>query len=359
VPTSSDIVDTSWTGPTTGYALDARGGLFRTANGGTSWQTLSPGASTPANALLALGDNSSVLLVGPTGVRRAVSGGPFTAVAGKPVANAALNAGQLAGGAIVAWGAGTRNLLVSTDKGSTWKSIKLPDGKRTRIRQVAFVTGSAGYLIDTGGRLWSTANAGRKWREMISAGTSTTTGMAFGTAASGFVTIAAFAGDVNGAYVLHTTDGGRSWVPQAIAGGIVAGLVAPDALHAYALLVPAPGQPQRQFFFTASGGGAGTQSTLKIKATPASFTRPSLRKAHGMVTIAGALSGALGGEQIAISARSLKGGGWTTQVVTAGVNGGSFSARFRIAGPEAFVAQWAGDSGRAGAASPALIVRVR
>jgi hypothetical protein len=78
-----------------------------------------------------------------------------------------------------------------------------------------------------------------------------------------------------------------------------------------------------------------------------------------MVTIAGTLSGVRGGEQIAISARPVKGGSWATQVVTAGVNGGSFSARFRITGPEAFVAQWAGDSGRAGAASPALIVRVR
>jgi photosystem II stability/assembly factor-like uncharacterized protein len=359
VPTSSDILDTSWTNQTTGYALDGRGGLFRTANGGASWQTLNPGSTAPANAVLALADNSTVLLVGPTGVRRAVSGGPFTAVSGKPVANATLTTGRLAGGAIVAWGVGTRNLLISTDKGSTWKSIKLPDRKRTRIRQVSFVTASTGYLIDTGGRLWSTANAGHKWRELISAGTAAT-GIAFGTAASGFLTVAGFGSDASDAYVLHTTDGGSSWVPQAISGGAVVGLVAPDALHAYALLAPVPGQqPQRQFFFTASGGGAGTASTLKIKATPARFTKRALRKADGMVTIAGTLSGPLGGEQIAISARPVKGGSWATQVVTAGVNGGSFSARFRITGPEAFVAQWAGDSGRAGAASPALIVKVR
>jgi photosystem II stability/assembly factor-like uncharacterized protein len=359
VPTSSDVVDTSWTNQATGYALDTRGGLFRTANGGASWQTLSPGAATPASAVLALADNSTVLLVGPTGVRRAISGGPFTAVAGRPVADAALNAGRLAGGAIVAWGVGTRNLLLSTDKGSTWKSIKLPDGKRTRIRQVSFVNGSVGYVIDTSGRLWSTANAGRTWRELISAGTSAMTGLAFGTAANGFLTVPGFGGDSSDAYVLHTSDGGRSWVPQAISAGFVVGLVAPDALHAYALLAPVLGQPQRQFFFTASGGAAGTASTLKIRATPTAFTKRALSKAHGMVTIAGTLSGALGGEQIAISGRPVKGGSWATQVVTAGVNGGSFSARFRIAGAEAFVAQWPGDSGRAGAASPALIVRVR
>jgi photosystem II stability/assembly factor-like uncharacterized protein len=359
VPTSSDIIDTSWTNATTGFALDARGGLFRTANGGASWQTLSPGAATPANAVLALADNNTVLLIGPTGARRAVAGGPFTAVSRGPVANATLDAARVAGGAVVAWGVGTRNLLISTDKGSTWGSIKLPDTKRTRIRQVSFVTGSVGYLIDTTGRLWATANAGRRWRELISAGTAATTAMAFGSATSGFLTVAGFGGDTSNGYVLHTTDAGMSWVPQAISRGAVVGLAAPDALHGYALLAPTPGQAQRQFFFTGSGGSAGAASTLKLRAAPARFSRRSLKKAHGIVTISGALSGALGGEQIAVSARALNGGGWATQVVTAGVNGGSFSARFRIRGSEAFVAQWAGDSGRAGAASHALIVKLR
>jgi hypothetical protein len=45
-------------------------------------------------------------------------------------------------------------------------------------------------------------------------------------------------------------------------------------------------------------------------------------------------------------------------VTTAGANGGSFSARFRIRSSEVFVAQWAGDSGRAGAGSQVLTVKV-
>lgn len=358
VPTSSDILDTSWPTTETGYALDTHGGLFRTANGGASWQTLSAGAGPPATALLALPDDSTIVLIGPSGVKRSLAGGPFTAVEGKPVATAPLTAGQLAGGSIVAWGIGTRALLVSGDKGATWRALRLPD-KHTRVRQASFVSASAGYLIDTAGRVWQTMNGGRRWRALLSVGESAY-GVSFGSAASGFVTVPAFGGDVGNAYVLHTTDGGSSWVPQAISSGALIGVVAPDALHAYALLAPSPGRlPQRQFFFSASGGAAGSASVLKITASPARFTRRALRRAHGMVTISGTLSGALGGEQIVLSARPVKGTTWTTQVVTAGVNGGSFSARFRISGAEAFVAQWAGDSGRAGAASQAIAVGVR
>lgn len=43
VATSADLTDTSWPDLKTGYALDVRGGLFRTQNSGLTWQTLSAG----------------------------------------------------------------------------------------------------------------------------------------------------------------------------------------------------------------------------------------------------------------------------------------------------------------------------
>jgi len=45
---------------------------------------------------------------------------------------------------------------------------------------------------------------------------------------------------------------------------------------------------------------------------------------------------------------------WVEQVVTAGANGGRFTASFRVKGRATFVARWAGDSGRQGAGSIAL-----
>ena len=60
-----------------------------------------------------------------------------------------------------------------------------------------------------------------------------------------------------------------------------------------------------------------------------------------------------------VAARRTAGSAWTSRTVTAGANGGSFSATFTIKGSAVFVAQWAGDSGRAGVGSKPLLVRVR
>ena len=71
-----------------GYALDARGGLFRTTNGGGSWQPIDPGTTAAPRAVLATGD--VVLLAGPRGVRRATGGGRFDLVAAGPARRAAV-----------------------------------------------------------------------------------------------------------------------------------------------------------------------------------------------------------------------------------------------------------------------------
>jgi hypothetical protein len=166
--------------------------------------------------------------------------------------------------------------------------------------------------------------------------------------------------------VLHTANGGRSWVPQAISRGSILGLLAFGPTQAYALLAPAPGTPTppgrqapSQLFFTGTGGVAGVPATLSIKASPASLTKQKLKKLRGMVTISGRLSGAVGGEQVVICARALSGGTWSSHTATVGANGGSFSTRLRIHASAVFVAQWAGESARAGAGSSALTVKVK
>jgi photosystem II stability/assembly factor-like uncharacterized protein len=365
VPTSAAVIDTSWPSAGSGYALDGAGGLFSTANGGASWQTLSPGAGPPARAVLALPSGGTVVLVGPVGVKVSAGGGPFQAVSGGPAAHASLNAGELAGNTILAWGSGGRALLVSSNAGVSWRAIKLPS-KRTRVAQVSFPSASAGYLLDTSGRLWASTNGGRSWHESPAVGTAALADLTFGSPTSGYARAGGFGGDSSDAYVLHTADGGRTWVPQAISRGSILGLLASGPTQAYALLAPpagsttANGRPEpSQLFFTSTGGVAGTASTLSIKAGPASFTKKKLKKARGTVTISGRLSGAVGGEKVVVSARTLSGGSWSSHTAIVGANGGSFSTRFRISATEVFVAQWAGESGRAGAGSAALTVRVR
>ncbi len=357
VATSADIADTSWADVKTGYALDVRGGLFRTQNGGLTWQTLSAGPGGAAQAVLAVPGGGNVLLFGPRGIKRSVGGGEFSAVAGSLVARAALSDAQLAGAAIFAWRAGGgRQLLASTTGGRTWRAVALPS-KKTRLRGVSFVSRSTGFVLDSSGRVWRTGNGGRTWTESLSAGSNRASGVTFGSETSGYLSIGGFGADSTNAYVLHTSDAGRSWRPQAISSGQIGGIVAADATHVFALL--RAGDSARRLFFTATGGDAGVASPLRIKATPSRFTRRSLRSARGKVTITGTLGSAVGGEQITVSARLLDGATWTNRTVTAGANGGSFSATFNVKGPAVFVAQWAGDSGRVGEGTAPLVVRVK
>jgi photosystem II stability/assembly factor-like uncharacterized protein len=358
VSTSSDILDTSWSDAKVGYALDVRGGLFRTLNGGVTWQTLNAGAGAAPRAVVALPGSDGVLLFGPTQIKRATGGGEFNAVPGKVTQTAITNA-DLGGSAVFAWAIGGKRLLSSTSGGRSWRALKLPRAK-TRIRGVSFTASQAGYLLDTAGRLWSTSNGGRSWTQRMSAGTSAISGITFGSKSSGYLSIDRFGDDATNAYVLHTSDSGKSWRPQAISPGIVgpAGIVAGDAGRAFGLVKLRGGPLSRQLFATASGGDAGAPSPLRIRATPSRFTKRQLRKAKGKVTISGTLAGAIGGERVTVSTRTLSGSRWTSQTQTAGANGGSFSATFTITSSSVFVAQWAGDSGRNGAGTSALLVKV-
>jgi photosystem II stability/assembly factor-like uncharacterized protein len=359
VSTSADILDTSWSDAKIGYALDIRGGLFRTLNGGLTWQTLNAGAGAAARAVIAVPGSTNVLLFGPRGIKLATGGGEFNAIPGKVVTSAAISNADIGGSAIFAWGSGGKSLLSSTSKGKSWKALKLPS-KKTRIRQVSFTGSQIGFLLDTAGRVWRTSNGGRSWKQSLSAGTANISGITFGSSSSGYLSIGSFGDDATNAYVLHTSDAGKSWRPQAISPGVVgsAGIVASDASHAFALVQVRGASASRQLFFTGSGGDAGAPSPLKIKASPSKFTKKSLKKSKGKVTISGTLAGAIGGERVTISARALNGVDWSSRTVTAGANGGSFSATFNIKNPAVFVAQWAGDSGRNGAGTAPLTVKV-
>ena len=158
-PTCSD---TSFTTADDGYALDQRGGLFRTANGGASWQPIDPGTTSAPQAVITTGD--TVLLAGPRGVRRAAGGGEFTLVAAKPARSVAVDQFDRGGSAIFAYGATT--IVRTTNGGQQWTAVKGPSrkqGKQTvalRLRDVDMTSGNAGFALDTSGRVWRTTNGG-------------------------------------------------------------------------------------------------------------------------------------------------------------------------------------------------------
>jgi len=375
--TSQELVDVSFASPTIGYALDASGGLQRTTNGGASWQTLSPGTSRPAKAVIAIGANT-VLLVGPVGVYRAVAGGPF-APEGGSISRAQLSDYSLAGSAVFAFGAGTHTLIRSTNEGAKWTPVKVPlahkashkNGKKVpassgvAIRSVSFTSATSGMLLDTQGRLWRTANGGRTWTEMLSVGTSSGVQLALATPADGFLSIHGFGTDSGDVYVLRTSNGGVSWHPQEITAGAIPydGLVASGSEGGAALIdsTSVSNEPLDRLLFATSTGGdvAGTASKLSLTTTHAHYTKKKLAAAHHSVRITGTLSGAVGGEAIVVARRNLTGGSWQQQQVFAGANGGSFTTTWHVTQSSIFVAQWAGDSGRPGVGSGVLKVIVR
>jgi photosystem II stability/assembly factor-like uncharacterized protein len=371
--TSANLVDASFASTTVGYAIDVTGGLQQTTNGGASWRTLDPGTTKPADAVAAV-SNNSVLLIGPVGIVRSVAGGRFNPVSGKVVARARLSDVDVVGSATFAFG--SHSLVLSKNGGASWKALKLPltnkKGKsRSQIQSISFASASSGYLLELTGRVWRTSNAGRSWSELLSTGTGDGGTLAFSDSLHGFMTIESFGSDSSNAYVLHTSDGGATWHPQLIAAGRVAngtdsppteGIVTEGASNAFALVYgPLAGGvvDERLLFFTSSGGEAGAAATLSISTKSRKLNRKKLRRAHGSVRIDGLLKGAQGGEQIVVSRRNLAGGFWQHQTATAGANGGSFTTTWHVNSSSVFVAQWAGDSGRASLGSRVLRVTVR
>jgi photosystem II stability/assembly factor-like uncharacterized protein len=361
VATSADMRDTSFSTADNGYALDQRGGLFRTANGGQSWQPIDPGTTSAPRAVITAGD--VVLLAGPRGVRRATSGGEFS-LAARPARTAAVDQFDRAGSAIIAYG--STAIVRTTNGGRSWTTIRGPkSGKRAlRLRDVDMTSRSSGFALDTNGRVWRTTNGGRRWTEVTGVGTDDGLSLAFGSPSSGFLTLERYPADADVAYVLRTTDSGRHWRPQRVASGEfpgTEGVISPSASRSYALTsTPAAGSGfYRSLFTTASGGDAGSASSLSLTTSRKRFTRAQFRRANRRITVSGALRGAQGGEAIVVSARSVGSTRWTESVVTAGANGGRFTESFRVSGSAEFVARWAGDSGRQGAGSTVLKVTVR
>jgi photosystem II stability/assembly factor-like uncharacterized protein len=367
--TSAELLDVAFSTPQIGYALDVNGGLQQTDDGGASWQTLNPGTTTPAKAVVALG-TSAVLLIGPVGIHRAVGAGRFEPVTGKAVASARLSDYDLAGSTVFAFGASTHTLIRSTDLGASWSAIRLPlTDKKGRtgesIRSVAFTSADHGYLLDTNGRIWQTRNGGRTWREILSAGTSEGIQLAFSDPTHGFLSVSSFGPEDGDAYVLRTDNGGVSWHPQEITDGSIPsdGILASSALDASLLIdgTSVTNAPLDRLLFTTGSGGdvAGPRESLSLSTPRRRLSRRALKAAHDTVTVNGTLAGAIGGEQIVVSSRSLSGGPWRHQRVVAGANGGSFTTSWRITGSSVFVTQWAGASGRPGAGSTVLSVTVR
>src|SRR4051812_20126765 len=356
VPTAQTITDVSFADPSTGYALDARGGLFKSTNAGTSWQTLDTGTTSVPGGIAAPRPDV-IVVVGPRGIRRAQGAAQPALVGSATLRKASLDTIVSHPNLLVAYGSAGTKIFLSGDTGKTWKTVVLPKKVRLRFGHVAdFVSPRIGMFIDSQSRTWKTTSGGKKWAQVTGIGSSTVSSISMGDAASALVSVFPFPQDAsNGetAFVLSTSDGGKTWRPQAITPGRLTDAVAGAGLQGYALV------GSNHLFFSTSGGDAGTLTNLTLKTKTKVFSKKAFKKSKGRVSVTGTLPGAVGGERIIVSRRDTSGSRWSHQLVTAGANGGSFTTSWKIRRSSIFVAQWAGDSGRRGAGSTPLTITVK
>jgi photosystem II stability/assembly factor-like uncharacterized protein len=317
--------------------VQAAGTLHRSDNGGESYRLLDVGPQfVPLDVAAATPDQ--LVVVGARGVRRSVDGGEtFVAVSDRDLRGANLTAADVAGSALVAHG--RSRLLVSPDRGASWRRVRLP--KKVAIREISFVSIATGYLLDSGGNVWRTASEGRRWTKLESLGRRVAE-IDFSDARNGHAVISGFGG-IRGGFVLRTSDAGRTWRPQLVSPAPVNGLAAAGGTS-YAL------SADSFLYATRTGGDTGRARGLSLT------TRGRVLAQVGTAIVRGRLASASGGEQAVVS--MLSRGRWTAKTVPVASNG-TFSAAFRVRGKAVFVAHVLGNADYAGAGTQPLTVGVR
>ncbi len=340
-PTASSLVDASFPSASSGVVLDARGRLLRTTNSGTAWRRLRAHGGIRALALYAR-TLHDLLLVGPRDVRRSGDGGRSfrrvrdRAVTGKRLAGIALARGAT----VVAWGRST--LARSSNDGTTWRPLRRPAG--TRLVDAAFASATTGFVVmrphdpDSPNSLWRTTSGGRRWKRVPLIGPATH--VALRSLHDVYVTTSGDS-EFEDIGVLHSRDGGASWVPEIVDPDVhvVAGAGADYLLAGGSDLL-----------FTTSGGVAG-HSRLAL-------TTARRRLTHDQrIVVRGRLAPAQPGTTIEIVGETPSRVVLEFPTVKAD---GSFSFRTGVQrGTNSFTAAWLGGPRATGAVSRPLSVVVR
>jgi photosystem II stability/assembly factor-like uncharacterized protein len=351
-PTNANVVAGTFPTTTTGYVTTSDRVLRKTTDGGNSWSSLD--ATVTNRTQLAATSASTVMLVGPRGIRRSTNGGQtFAKVAGRvqlaggrhgpAIASLSLTDAAVHGSTTIAWG--RDGAYESTDQGVSWRAIALP--RKTKIRQLSFVSPTTGYALDVARDVLFTTNRGAAWRKLANVGTTAVSSMSFSSATRGLLAINSL-GSV-AIDVLSTTNGGRTWQPQVIDGGGAGLVLASPNVNYFANISPGA-DPFQAVFTTTNAGASPKPSRLTLSLGTTRLTAKALRKRHGQVTIRGRLSPVTSpGERVLLSFRSRQTGGWTSRPVTVASNGAFQATVSKLKATTDFVVYSTGDGTYGGA----------
>jgi photosystem II stability/assembly factor-like uncharacterized protein len=362
VPTQQEIHDVVFPTTDIGYAVNLAGTVYRTANGGLSWSILNAGGSS--RSWLTATSPSTLLLIGPKGIRRSTdSGASFapidTKVAlgrrhGRPrtakLSSIDLSGGgetvPLVGGANTVVAYGQSGMFESIDGGVDWRLIPQPTSHGFG-ELISFLSASTGYEVFSH-RLYFTRDGGRHWKQIRSVGSAGYWQLTFSSVSDGYLV----SGSGAPGTLLRTEDGGRTWAPEALPVH-VNNVTAAGAVDYAAGAAPAGG-----IFQTTDGGISATRSTLALAVHgPTRVSRARLKRTGNRVSLTGRLSPAAGGETVIVSYCS-NGASWrhVNAIVS---SSGAFTVTVPgIRSTTSFVAQWGGNDLDSGAGTPAVQVSV-
>lgn len=343
------LADADFVDDKLGFALGTNGALQRTQNGGATWTRLDTGTPSPARYVIAF-DDATQVLIGAFGAYRSGADGVFEKVPTKALRGLVPAGVDAKGPRAVVWDSRSKKggLRVTKNAGKSWSVVKLPKGARS-VGAAAVIPGR-GLLATIDGRLYRSASDAGAWVALPAVGAELTSLEAGG--GKEYLAIPRSSA-WRTAVVLRSNDGGRTFAPQSLAGGgdEVDALAADGPGKAYAAVI---GGEAPALFSTATGGVRGTAGSISLARTK------STQRAKQQVAISGTLDGAKGNEFVRVAYRKAGAATWESTTVAAGANGGSFSARAKLAkGRYDVVAQWTGDSGRAAAGSAAITITVR
>ncbi len=340
----------------TGFSIDVSGALRFTDNGGAQWTPIDTGDTPSVNAIHAV-DRNIAMLFTDRGIFRSTSaadtsggGTTFEAIDNSKVRRTAFaDFDRTDGEALFAMS--LSSIWVSGDRGATWRTVPGPV-KKPRYRSIDFVTSRQGFALTTDGRLWTTRNGGRTWKELPGTGTNRGTDLAFGDARHGYLLLPSWGNNTLAGWVLATSDGGATWRPQLV------GLDRPHAArargtgrHVRAGAGVGPGSRRGHIphgHGRRPGRSIGGHDQAVGQAAPQGGPRAADRPDHPVVS----------GARVAVFARSARSTRWTL-LADGLTTAGRITVDTRVRATTQFVAQWFGDADRNGDGSPVTTVTVK
>jgi photosystem II stability/assembly factor-like uncharacterized protein len=178
--------------------------LMKTADGGASWETIEIDKGRIRLSRLFFDKKGFGYAVGEGGIFYALQDDRRTWKKSALPVSYLMLAGTFPGEFQAALVGGGGTILFTDDAGMSWNKATLAGELNTRLNSVFFINQKIGWTVGAAGKIYTTSNGGRFWREQNSGVTKDLTDVFFLDTAEGFAV-----GD-NGT-ILHTTTAGNIW----------------------------------------------------------------------------------------------------------------------------------------------------